>query len=1317
MSSLDEFAALLDETMLVDRHRLRRKLQQLRASERSGKPFDLNLARCREELDASRQTFLTRQSQHPQIYYDSALPITARHDEIAAAIREHRVIVICGETGSGKSTQLPKLCLELGRGIAGMIGHTQPRRIAARTIASRVAEELRVPLGREVGYQVRFTDATGPQTLIKLMTDGLLLAETQTDRWLNRYDTLIIDEAHERSLNIDFLLGYLHQLITRRSDLKLIITSATIDAERFAEHFRAAVGTVPIIEVSGRMYPVEIRYRPLLPDEQGEDPDPQEALAAAIREVSDTGPGNVLVFLPTERDIHDTMKTLKGRTFAGIHPELLPLYARLPVKDQQRVFEAHGPRRIVLTTNVAESSLTVPGIRYVVDTGTARISRYSPRSKLQRLPIESVSRASADQRAGRCGRVGPGICVRLYAEEDYQQREAYTPPEILRSNLAAVILQLEALGLGAVESFPFLDPPKAEAVRDGYKTLFEIGAVDGEQKLTPLGRTLHRLPVDPRIARIIVAGEQEHCLEDILIIAAAMEVQDPRDRPLEKQQLADEAHARFADPESDFLGYLRLWDFFHKLKDELTRGQLRKACQQNFLSYLRMKEWLDVHRELVEIVRTSGIRERRGPKTEPCSGPKSQRTWEGPFDPAKYAAIHRALLTGLLSGVAMRTETGEYLVAGGAKSSVWPGSGLASKAVKWVVSAEQVETGRRYIRTVGRIDPAWIEPLASHLIQRSYSEPHWDAEALATMATEKVHLLGLPIVPRRRTRYQRIDPQLSRQLFIREGLVHGQWPEPPPFLQENLELIRRVTELQARARQPAVLRDDTDLEEFYAQQIPSDICDGRSLVQWWQSQRKTRPQLLRMTEADVLSPQAELASAELYPEALRVRQLQLPLVYQHDPGSDSDGVTIRVPQPALNQLETERLGWLVPGLLEDKVLALLKSLPKALRRELVPLPDIAKQVTARLRFGEGALPQAISRALEAVCGAKIPATAFDESRLPAHLRLRIEVLGQNEETLATGRDLPELQQKLGAQAAAQFSSAPDPRWNQEGLRTWSFGPLPTAVPIQRGGLTLTGYPTLIDQGTSVGLRLLDSAVQSQHELRFGLRRLFCLAVPRELKQQVDHLPHLNSWVLSSKTMPQPFPVREQLLELIAERAFLTRELWPRTQADFGLAVATGKPLLPTAAAEVVRAIQPLFESYGQIRKIWQRTNHPQFASTRQDIHDQLSQLLRPGFLSRIPWPWLIHLPRYLRAIVRRLDKLTAGGGPRDLQQLPTVLPLWNRWKEREQQCVARGQFDPELETYRWMLEEFRVHVFAQELGTAVSVSQKRLDKQWTLVNP
>ncbi len=1304
----------LTETMLTDRHRLARQLHALRQAQRAGKPFDRNMVRWEADRDKSSAVYRQREKLRPAIEYDEQLPIVSRKDDIMAAIENHQVIVVCGETGSGKSTQLPKLCLELGRGAAGAIGHTQPRRIAARSVASRIAEELRVGLGREVGFKVRFSDATTPTTLIKLMTDGMLLAETQADRWLNQYDTLIIDEAHERSLNIDFLLGYVHRLLPSRPDLKLIITSATIDAERFADHFATVAGTVPVLEVSGRTYPVEIRYRPLETDDDRDEPDLFRAIAEAVNELAACGPGDVLVFLPTERDIHEAAKVLRGRSFGGGKVEILPLYARLSVQEQQRVFQPSSGRRIVLATNVAESSLTVPGIRYVVDPGTARISMYSSRSKLQRLPIERISQASANQRAGRCGRVGPGVCIRLFSEDDFAQRERFTPPEILRSNLAAVILQTECLGLGSVQEFPFLEPPKPEAVRDGYKTLHELGAVDAENRLTPLGRTLHRLPVDPRIGRIILAGIDEVCLSEMLVIAAALEAQDPRDRPLEKQQQADEAHRKFEDTDSDFVTYLRLWDFYHRLKDDLTRGQLRKSCQQNFLSFLRLKEWADLHRELVEVVEQFERDDRQRRTKTPVHA--SYHWPEAGLDQERFGRIHRALLTGFLSGIAQRTESGEFQMPGGMKSWLWPGSGLADKQPKWLVAAESVETTRRFLRTAARIDPAWIDPLAKDLVHRTYSDPHWDGESLAVMAWERVTLWGLAIVPRRRIRYAKIDPAESRQLFLRNGLIEGDWPDPPEFLQHNRQLVAEIQERQARMRQPALLRDEEELIEFYARRVPAEICDGQALRQWIR-QHPAEARSLFMTETDVLRSDAEMASTERFPDVLEVQSLKLPLKYQHNPGGENDGVTLSVPQAGLNQLNAARLEWLVPGMLEDKVTALLRTLPKEYRWELSPIPETAQRLAAQLPFGIGELKASLAKLLERDHGLRIGPSDFDDSRLPDFLRMQIEVLEGNDRVAATGRNLIELQQHFGATATSAFVAIEDPQWSRDGITTWNFGPLPEAVMLERFGVKLSGYPTLLDQGDSVSLRLWDAPERAVYELRFGLRRLASLALAREVKSHVDHLPHLNAWTLAAKTFPQPLPLREHLADLVAERACLSSPPVPRDQGDFGVLVTEGRRKLGGAAADVVHAVQPIFEMMTQIRRQWEKVRHPQFQSSLQDAHDQLARLLAPGFLVRTPWNWLLHLPRYLQGVSRRLEKLTGGGHVRDQQQLPELRVRWNRCFERLRQHEERRVFDPALETYRWMLEEYRVVLFAQDLGTVLSVSPKRLDKQWEQVKP
>ena len=1347
MTASAEIEQALTRTLLVDRHRLRRQWHGIQEAQRAGRPHDQHLAKFQAALDRSCRLREQRWNARPVPKYDDLLPVCQRRDEIAAAIRDHRVIVLCGETGSGKSTQLPKICLELGRGVDGLIGHTQPRRIAARSVATRIAEELNVPVGREVGFKVRFADSTSPQTYIKLMTDGILLAETQHDRWLDQYDTIIVDEAHERSLNIDFLLGYLHRLVSKRRELKVIITSATIDAQRFADHFQTVAGHVPVLEVSGRTYPVDILYQPPEPDEDGNEPDLQQAVADAVAELTSYGPGDVLIFMPTEREIHEASKTLRGRTFGGSKPDLLPLYARLSAAEQQRVFQLSSSRRIIIATNVAESSLTVPGIRYVVDTGTARISRYSPKSKLQRLPIEAISRASADQRAGRCGRIGPGICIRLYSEDDYVQRERFTAPEILRSNLADVILQTKTLGLGPIEEFPFLEPPKPDAVRDGYKTLFELGAVTETHELTPLGRKLSRLPVDPRIARIVWAAIDEHCLGEILIIASALEIQDPRERPLEKQQQADEAHKQFADEESDFISYLKLWDFYHKLKSDLSHSQLRKACLQNFLSWTRLREWLDVHAELVtivtdclgEVARTAAASKPTG-KPQPAQPAQTSkgRSAAVPVKPATvepvgpwvrrgdFGAIHRALLTGFLSSVAVRTETGEYQTAGSQKAFLWPGSGTLGKKPKWIVAAELVETTRRFLRTAARIDPNWIEPLADHLLSRSYSEPHWDAENLGVAAFEKVTLFGLLIVPRRRVGYGRIDPVKTRELFLQHGLVFGEWGTGdedrgpklarPDFLVRNRELIHQLEELQTRSRRGSVLKDEEVQYDFYDTRLPADIMDGQRLVQWLRTASVEDRQRLLMSESDLVEEEAARATKSEFPDVVQMQGLSLPLSYRLDPGTDDDGVTVTVPQEGLNQLDSQRLGWLVPGLIQDKIEALIRTLPKESRRTLVPIPETAARVAEVIQFGDGAFAEAVATAIEVVTGVPVKGSEFQEDRLPYHLRMQIKITDSQGKVLGAGRDLTSLRQEFGAVAASSFSSVDDPRWNRDQILTWDFSTLPLEVDVRRGGIPLKGYPTLIDADDSVSLRLVDAPLRANYELRFGVRRLICLTIPRELKQQIEHLPQLNNWLAQSKTFPQPLPFRQHLTELVVERAFLADQPLPRSEPQFRQCLQAGRLKLAAATAEVAHIIGPLFQTFLEIRKTWEKTASTQWQPTRQDVHAQLGQLFTPGFLVRTPWPWLQQFPRYAKGIVMRLQKLSGGSGQRDQQNMALIVPRWQRGIERLKQHRERHAYDPELEAYRWMTEEFRVSLFAQELGTAVAVSEKRLDQQWLKVS-
>ncbi len=991
-TSISQLERDIRQAMGAERFRLRRRLRNIRDAQKAGKPFDRNLSRLARDVEKSVQQRKDRTSNVPATRYDPELPITAKKDEIAAAIREHQVIVVCGETGSGKSTQLPKICLEIGRGIDGMIGHTQPRRIAARSVSARIAEELGSPLGQQVGFKIRFTDATKPSTYIKLMTDGILLAESQNDRFLNQYDTIIIDEAHERSLNIDFLLGYIKRLLPKRRDLRLIITSATIDAARFSEHFAGDSGPAPVLEVSGRTYPVETRYRPLIsedPEDEGE-PDPMDCLKAAVDELALEKPaGDMLIFLPTERDIREAAQTLRGHKIPldapGRLTDILPLYGRLSTKEQNRVFQPSKWRRIVLATNVAESSLTVPGIRYVIDTGTARISRYSARSQVQRLPIEPISQASADQRKGRCGRIGPGICIRLYSEEDYESRDRFTPPEIQRTNLASVILQTMSLDLGHLEDFPFLDPPKSSVIRDGYKTLFELGALDEKECLTDIGKQLSRLPVDPRIGRMILAGEAENCLHEVLIIASALELQDPRERPLDKQQAADAAHEQFKHEDSDFLSHLKLWDFYHKLRGDVSRSRLRKACRQHFLSYNRLREWADIYQQLLRLVEEAGF--------------KLQKRKDD------FEAIHRALLTGLLSNIAYRAETFEYTGAGGTKFQLWPGSGLFEKKPKWVLAAELVETNRRYLRTAAKLNPNWIEPLAGHLINKSHSEPHWDAEAGSVMAFEKVSLFGLTIVPRRSVRYGPIDPVKSRELFIQHGFVEGEMETRLEFFAHNRKLLDEVAGLQAKSRQRDLLLGEAAQFEFYDKRLPADVFDVQSLERWWKDAKHREPRLLFMSKSDLLKEGGEVLADDDFPNALTIDRMRLPLEYHLEPGSAEDGITLVVPKEGVNQLDPQRLGWLVPGLLEEKITALIKSLPKDLRRNFVPAPDTAKEVLKVLHFGQGDMTAEVAKVLSRIAGEPIPPSAFDTARLPSHLRMNVRVVDETGEALAAGRDL------------------------------------------------------------------------------------------------------------------------------------------------------------------------------------------------------------------------------------------------------------------------------------------------------------------------
>ncbi|MDQ3329274.1 MAG: ATP-dependent RNA helicase HrpA [Planctomycetota bacterium] len=1332
MPTLDELDARVAEAMPGDRHRLRAKLRSMRQAAKAGKPFDKNLIRLGRELNRSAELFAARVRGVPTVTFAGDLPIHDRVAEIGDLIRENPVLIVCGETGSGKSTQLPKICLSIGRGVGGTIGHTQPRRIAARSVAARVAEELKVSVGKQVGFKVRFADATEPTTYVKLMTDGILLAETQGDRFLSAYDTIIVDEAHERSLNIDLLLGSLKRLLPRRPDLRVIVTSATIDVERYSEFFAVNGKPAPVVSVEGRTYPVEVRYRPPEASDDGEtESDPMRNLVSAVEDICREGRGDALVFVSTERDIREVTKFLRSRPlpgdYSGMASELLPLYGRLSAAEQARVFEAHPHRRIVIATNVAESSITVPNIRYVVDSGTARISRYSARSGVQRLPIEPVSKASADQRKGRCGRVGPGVCIRLYSEADYESRDQYTAPEIQRTNLAAVILQLKALGLGEVEDFPFLDPPKPATIKDGYDTLFELGAIDEERSLTPIGGTLAKLPVDPRVGRMILAANDEGCLQEVLIIAAVLELQDPRERPLEKQQAADEAHKKFADGESDFIGCLRMWRFIRGLKEDLSRGKLRRACQKNFLSYNRVREWEDIHRQLMQLAEQAGFDPRRnqgllnalaeeGQAKESIghvAGIAAAKRRETTSAEA-YGALHRALLAGLLSNVALKKdEKNEYAGSGGQTFFLWPGSGLIDKKPKWIVAAELVETTRRYARTAARINPNWIEPLAPHLVKRTYSEPRWDGVSGRVLADEKVTLYGLPIVPRRPANFGPIEPATARTLFIQHGLVEGDWESSLPFFKHNRQLVAEINEQLSKTRRTDSLKGEAAHFAFYDERLPAEVFDGPTLARWLKSAGEVAEKRLRLSKADLVKD-GNIAEAADFPDDIELGGVRLPLDYHLEPGSDEDGVTVVVPKEAVNQLHPERLGWLVPGLLEEKVVALIRSLPKWIRTAFVPVPQTAKEVVAKLRFGEGNVEQAIATELSRIAGERITPEMFEAARLPNHLRMNVRVVDEAGEALATGRDIPALQQKYAGAAAIAFTrSAASGSWHQDSLTDWIWGDLPESVELKRGESLLKGYPAIVDQRNAVGLRLIDTPERAERDTRIGLRRLFLLANQKAVKAQVDWLPDLDRKLLNLATLRSPGDVRRQLIDLIADRAlFGSDSAIPRSEPAYRDRMKLAHNRISIAGQDVNALLQELAERWQPVRLLLDEKHPPQWGGALKDLRSQAEQLFVGDFFVETPWEWLVHTPRYLAAMRMRFDKLAAGGLERDRQLAAKIIPRWQSYLQRVESDAARNMPSPKLTQYRWMLEEYRVSLFAQPLGTTITISEQRLDKAW-----
>lgn len=1284
----------------------------------------------------------------PPIVFPEELPVSGRREEIAAALRANQVVIVSGETGSGKTTQLPKICLDIGRGQSGLIGHTQPRRIAASSTAKRIALELGSPLGEHVGFKVRFTDTLSKGASVKLMTDGILLAETQTDPLLKQYDTIIIDEAHERSLNIDFLLGYLKQLLPKRPDLKVIITSATIDAERFARHFARGDKPAPVIEVSGRLYPVEIRYRPVEPADRTaaakpgavpsaaqkgrEQRDLMDAVADAVDELCRIGPGDVLVFLPGEREIRDVAETL--RKHHPPHVEILPLFARLSAQEQERVFKSSNARRIVLATNVAETSLTVPGIRYVVDAGTARVKRYSYRNKVEQLQIEPVAQSAANQRAGRCGRVAAGVCIRLYEEQDFQQRPKFTDPEILRSSLASVILRMKSLRLADVETFPFIEPPLGRAIADGYQLLQELGAVDDNNQLTGIGKQLAKLPLDPRIGRMILAAREQACLSEVLIIAAALSVQDPRERPLEAQQAADQAHKKFADEKSEFLSYVKLWKWFEEaIEHKKTNRQLADNCRANFVSQLRLREWRDVHSQLLTLVREQG--------------------WHLNEAPATYQQLHVALMTGLLGNIGFKAEDEpHYLGARGIKFHVWPGSHLAKKAGKWVMAAELVETNRLYARSIANIQPEWLERIGGHLLKKSWGDPRWEKRAAQVSAYERATLYGLVVYSQRRINYGVINPKEAREIFIREALVGGDYDTKAPFFTHNQRLVREIENLEHKSRRQDVLVDEELIFAFYDKLIPAGICNGAAFEKWLKDATADNPKLLHLNRDDLMRHEAAGITTDVFPKTMNVAGVDMALTYHFEPGSPRDGVTLTVPLYALNQVSATRCEWLVPGMLKEKVHLLLKSLPQKLRRHCVPLPDYAAgfcdRTYAAHGFGKGPLLDALIADIREQTAIAVKQADFKLETLAAHHFMNFKVVDEHGRQLDMGRNLAALQGEFGSQArqsfqrlaetavvaplpgeeteAAQAGAEKEARResaaggkpqmaqaaqqsvvaDQQNLTTWSFGELPELLEIQRGKQTLIGFPALVDKGSHCDIEVFDDPDEAARIHHAGLRRLMALQLKEQLKYLEKNVPNLQQIGMQFMALGTQEELRDQIIQAGLERACLQAPL-PKNATEFNHRKDEGKARLGLLVNEIARLTgQILAEYYTLPKKLQGAKGHPQAVA---DIHSQLQALMTKRFIADNDYTQLSHFPRYLKAINVRLEKLRA-----DPTRDARLMAEWQLAAQPWQRAL-KGQgirSDPRMVEFRWLLEELRVSLFAQELRTPMPVSTKRLQKVW-----
>jgi len=1273
----------IDSCMRADQHRLRNRLKRLKSAKTDNNAAAKQseaLLKLKTEVEASVARRSQRQASLPVPEYPQDLPIVQHREAIIESIKAHPVTIICGETGSGKTTQIPKMCLEAGLGVDGLIGHTQPRRLAARSVSNRIAAELKSELGGTVGYKVRFSDQVSSDSYIKLMTDGILLAEIRSDPWLNQYDTIIVDEAHERSLNIDFILGYLKRLLQRRRDLKVIITSATIDPDTFSKHFNDA----PIVLAEGRSYPVEVRYRPWGEDEEDERDQPQ-AIFDACDELASVAAGDILVFLPGERDIREAADYI-GRASSGSRllrgVEVLPLLARLSAAEQSKIFKPTGGRRIVLATNVAETSLTVPGMRYVVDTGMARVSRYSVRSKVQRLPIEKISQASANQRKGRCGREAPGVCIRLYAEDDFDQRPEFTEPEILRTNLASVILQMEVSKLGQVEDFPFVESPEGRLINDGYRLLFELGAVNDKKKLTGLGRQLARFPIDPRFARMLIAAKEESCVSEVLTIVSALSVQDPRERPMNKQQAADELHAEFHHEKSDFLAIVNMWEFCRIQSERLSSNQFRKMCKQRFLSYMRVREWRDIRRQLQQVMKSLDGKE---------------NTTE-----AKYDNLHRALLSGLLGNIAVKEDRNEYHSTRNRKLMLFPGSGVFGKGPKWIVAAEVSETTRLFARCIAGIDPLWAESAGSQLLKHTYSGAAWQRKRAQVGANRKSTLYGLVVIEKRRVNYGPINPGESRQIFIREALVDGNYNTQATFYKHNLDLVDEVITLEDKSRRKDILIDPEELFRFYDEIIPEGIYSGAQFEKWREEFEKTAARGLYLSKEYLVRDEDAAVNPHDFPDQLEFSGLVLPLKYHFRPGASDDGVTLVTPASLLNRVSAQKCEWLVPGMLEEKLVTMIKSLPKQLRRNFVPAPDFASKSLSVLDTSKS-LSDALSAALHQMTGIKIDHHDWQAEQWPAHMLMRVEVLDAKGKSIDEGRNIEKLQAKYIDQIEESLASNESNSFERTGLVDWNFGDLPDWVEVNTQGVQMKGYPALVDEQGDVCLRLFATESAARGAMHNGLRALYKKRLLKEVKYLLRNLPGIDVLCLRFASFGKSDVLKQDIVDASVDMALINDQPPPRTREAFNEILDANKNDLVTHANTICDCLSRAFESQREVAKRMGGSVSLSWVEAVADIKDQIAHLIYPGFVVNTPPERLLRLPVYMQAIAKRLDSLDREPD-RDRRRRGELQPVWERIKS-----TMHTRPGPELRQIRWLMEELRVSIYAQELGTADKVSVGRIE--------